>query len=764
VSAPQAGLAEARRIIAAARAEGRDALLETEGIDLLRALGIPAPVSVRVGGAKEARQADFSGLPGERVVIKAISHQILHKSELGAVAVVANQRERIQASIAEMELRLGNRFKIAGFTVNQFVDYDRSVAGEYLVGIRWTDDFGAVVTFGTGGIYTEFLSGQLRPGREIGILSPESLRGDPSGVVSTAFSGCMAYRLATESLRGQPPKIEPKKLSELIGRFVTLATLVPEELSEFEVNPMVVAGGELVALDALAKLGRGLDPKAQAARALTEARPTEKLRNLLQPRSIALIGVSSDRAGPGRVILGNLLENAFPKDAIHIVKPGTESIEGCRCYPDLRSVPGRVDLFVLCVSAAQVPTVLAEAIESRKAESIIVIPGGLEEKSGTESIVAKMHVALAEARRSDWKGPLINGGNCLGIRSVPGRYNTFFIPEYKVPVAGGEPWPLALISQSGAFAISRLNKIPGFNPRYAITIGNQSDLTIGDYLDYLKDDPTIAVFAVYVEGFKPLDGLKFIRAAKEISRSGRPVLLYRAGRTSAGAQASASHTASIAGSYPVTRELCRQAGVLLVETAEDFEDLVRLFHCLRGKRVRGLRLGAISNAGFECVAMADNLGPCRLSAFSGATTARLQEAFRKARIENIVDVHNPLDLTPMSGDAVYEEVIRAVLEDENTDAAVVGCLPLTPTLQTLPPDPARHAEDLGRPEAIAARLFGIFGSSQKPWVVVVDAGTAYDPLVRVLEGGGLSVFRTADRALRLFARFCEARCSAERNP
>ena len=93
-----------------------------------------------------------------------------------------------------------------------------------------------------------------------------------------------------------------------------------------------------------------------------------------------------------------------------------------------------MDLFILAISAAQTPQAVTEIVEGRRAESIIVIPGGLEEKAGTEALVGRMREALAAARASDWQGPLINGGNCLGVRSLPGRYDTMFIPEYKLPV------------------------------------------------------------------------------------------------------------------------------------------------------------------------------------------------------------------------------------------------------------------------------------------------------------------------------------------
>ena len=250
--------------------------------------------------------------------------------------------------------------------------------------------------------------------------------------------------------------------------------------------------------------------------------------------------------------------------------------------------------------------------------------------------------------------------------------------------------------------------------------------------------------------------MAFLRAARDITASGRPVILYRAGRTAAGAKASASHTASIAGDYAVTRELAQAAGVIVAESVGDFEELVRLFAWLRGKRADGTRLGAVSNAGFECVAIADNLGAFDLPAFDEATSARLDTVYREARIDSVVDVHNPIDLTPMTGDAAYEAVVRAVMDAPNVDVGIVGCVPLTAALNSLPAGHG-HRDDLTRPDSIGERLARLHEEIPKAWVAVVDGGAIYDPLVSLLEGHGVPTFRTADAALRLFNIFVASR-------
>ncbi len=742
-----------RRVLEAARERGQTALLETEGLEILEAMEISTPRHFFVCDADAAEKIDLAALEGERVVLKVISPEVLHKSDVGGVAVVPKQRDAIVAVVESMQRKF-SRNSVAGFTVNEFVEYDRSLGNELLMGARWTDDFGPIVTFGPGGIYTEFLAKNFREGRDAAILSAHSENAERE----TALKSPAITELITGELRGQRPRIGLEEISEVAKKFQLLAaTFMPSEISECEINPLVIADGRLVALDILIKRGDG-------KRRESADRPFRKIRNLLQPRSAALMGVS-EKMNPGHIILNNLIREGFDREKIFVVKPGLERIEGCRCTPDIASMPEAVDLFILSIEAAQAPGAITEIIEQRKAEGIILIPGGLEEKQGTDVIVGRMREALRAARRTEWRGPVINGGNCLGITSRPGHYDTLFIPKHKLPTPATPVSPVAIISQSGAFAVARFSKLTAVNPRYSITLGNQMDLTIGDYLQYLKDDPEIELFAVYVEGFQPLDGLQFLRAAAEITASGRAVIFYRAGRTAAGAQAAASHTASIAGDYAVTRRLAEAAGVVAAERLADFEDLIKLFSALRGREMRGARLGAVSNAGFECVAMADNLGRLRLSSFTSATVSRLHRIFEAARIDKVVDVHNPIDLTPMTGDAAFAEVVHAVMDDERVDVGLVGCVPLTAALNTLPRGDG-HCEDIEREDSIAHRLLRLREEIPKPWVLVIDSGALYDPMANHLEQQGIPVFRSADRALSLLNIYCAERLkhSAIREP
>jgi acyl-CoA synthetase (NDP forming) len=742
-------LGRVRRVLDGARHRAEGVLTEPEGMDLLEAAGIPVPRRLRLAGADEAARLAAPPFPGERAVLKVVSPRILHKTEAGGVAVVANTPQAIRAALAEMERRLAGQV-VDGYLLVEYVPHEPGPGHELLLGMRWTSDFGPVVTLAAGGIHTEFLAESIKEDRALALLSPD-LTAD--GDVERALARVAVVRLVTEARRGRPPLVPLARLADLVRRFLVLAAaFVPDPVAEFEVNPLVLSAGGFVALDALLKFG----PPPPA---LPAPRPIAKIGSLLRPRTAAVMGVSEKGMNPGRQILRNLLADGFPPADITIVKPGSESIDGVRCVPSIEAL-ARVDLLILSIPAAAAPEAIAAVADGQRAESVILIPGGLGEKAGSEPLVARMLDSLASSRATPWGGPVINGGNCLGVRSVPGRYNTLFIPEHKFPLSHAAVSPVAVIAGSGAFAISKANKLASLNPRYVATIGNQMDLTVADYLEFLEGDPEVEIFAVYAEGFRPRDGLRFLQAARRIVAGGRPVILYRAGRTSAGAAAAASHTASVAGDYAVTRRLAGAAGVVLAETLEDFEDLVRLFVRLRGRSLprpdgagvsagRGPRLGAVSNAGYECVAIADNLGGFRLAEFSPATAAALGQVLQRARVAEIVSVHNPMDLTPIMGDADTEEIARLILTDAGVDAGLVGCVPMTQALDTLAKGEG-HGEDVTHPDSIANRLVRLLHDTSKPWVVVVDAGRIYDPMARLLEDGGVPTFRTADRALRLF--------------
>ena len=374
---PEIDLARIRAIAAAARAGGRTSLLETEARGVLEAMGVPVPpaafLPVDRAADPGAVEAAVAAVTGSRVVVRVVATGVAHKTELGGVAVVAREAPAVSAAVEAMATRLRAAAvgDLAGFLVAEYVEHEPGLGGELLVSARWTADAGPVVSVGAGGTEAEAIAADLRPGRQVAILSPTLTRREG---VAEVLGAVTAVRLATTSLRGRPPRLPMDRLVDVVERFLALAAAsIPGDLAELEVNPIVVADGRLIALDALAGLGGMAGTVAAPA-----ARPTWKLPRMLEPRSVAIIGVSSSM-NPGHVILRNLLRDGFDPDRIQVVKPGADVIDGCRCVPDVASLSGKVDLFVVVVSAAQAAEVVTEVVERDAAETILVIPGGLEE-------------------------------------------------------------------------------------------------------------------------------------------------------------------------------------------------------------------------------------------------------------------------------------------------------------------------------------------------------------------------------------------------
>jgi len=744
------------RVLERAERDGRTFLLEPEVYEILKDAGIAVPRHVLVPAGQAVRRKDLQALRAPEVVVKIVSPLVIHKSDVGGVAFAKAEPAAVNRACAAMLRtvlartpageRKAVRASVRGFLLVEKVAFENVGFGsEILLGLRNSQDFGPVLTMGSGGLEVEYMNARLKSGRAVAIASAHLLDGSKAQEIlePLTFFGKLAA-----VFRGRKPLVSPHTLVETLLRFRDLAAAfsahseaTPFVLEETEVNPFVVRRGRLVPLDGVCRFSR--------AKAAPSARPVEAVGRLLKPASIGIIGVS-EKMNIGHVILNNILKGGFDPAGVVVVKPGLETIEGCRCVPTIADMPETVDLFVLTLAADQCYDVMKDLVEHGKARSVILIAGGMGEKEGGGSIEDRIRGLLREGRASGRTTPVVNGGNCLGVVSKPGRYDTLFIPDYKLPRPKTAGSATAMISQSGAFMICRMSKMPSLEPVYSVSLGNQIDLTASDYLKYLKDDPAVRTFCVYMEGFKPGDGLAFAEAVREITASGRRVLVYKAGRSPEGRSATSSHTASVAGDYGVFKAVCEQAGAIVADDLFEFESLTKGLAWLEGREVRGRRVGLVSNAGFECVMMADNLkdgGGLDLAAFSPATRERILSCLQPLGIDRLADVHNPLDVTPVADDAAFVESARAFIEDPGVDCAVISNVPLTKALQTLPAGEG-HAEDLTRPGGFADRTIALFRSTTKPIVVNIDSGALYDPLADHLERAGIPVFRRSDEALR----------------
>lgn len=718
-------------------------LLEDGGLELAAALGLDVPphavlpgTATTAGTGGDGVAEAVAAVAGERVAVKVLSQSMPHRAAAGGLAIVPRDRWAVGEVIRRWTASGLLRPALDRVLVQAFVDPGREPL-DVLVGFRTTPAFGAVISVGPGGGLAEAWAGALGAGQGPVHFTPGLWRDE---AVRTAILTGLAGRVF---LRGISDAHRAHRLTRLLDGLVELARAGPPRgLAEFEVNPVRWTAAGPLALDALGRWGAPVSPAGGGGR---------ELDVLFRPRTLALVGVSATAANPGRIMLRNTLAAGFPPERIRVVKEGVESLEGVACVPSVAALEEPVDLMVVGVPANRVAEVVAEAAARGRARGYVVISGGLEEGAAPEAAEG-IRRALEDGGGGTRATPLV-GTNCLGIRSVPGALDTLFIPREKLGFPDRPADPVALVSQSGAFAIARASCTPNLNPRYVVTLGTQLDVTVGQVLEWLVDDPQLHTAACYVEGFRPGDGTRVLEAARAWRAAGRRVLLYVGGRSEAGLASAASHTAALAGDHQLTQQLAAHAGVVVAPTVEDFQDQL-LLHSLLGPPPGGpgpLRLAGISNAGFECVAMGDHGAGVQWPGFGPDTLEGLRSILASARLDGVVQPQNPLDVTPILGDEGFTAAARLVLGDGGVDAAVVSCVPLTPALRTLP------GEEMDSGGALAPRLAALRADGPAegwpPWVAAVDAGPAYAPFRELLMQAGIPVFPTADRAVRALVRW-----------
>ena len=733
-----------KELLEKARAASRNSLFEPEVYQLLLLLDIDVPQyffleTDQMDKAKKTLSDQASQFSSEKVVLKVVSPDISHKQEAGGVLFTENPPARVSAAVEALirnVREMAPSARMEGILLTEFIPHSSEFGHELLIGIKQDPAMGPVVTFGAGGTLTEFYA-QKFGDQTTAIHSTYNLTREQISQASnqTAAADILFGRSRTKSLFSSE---EP--LVTLIDRFASLAEHFTHSnpssqfvITQAEVNPFAVSEGKLIALDARLQL--------EVKKNFEPARSVHKLKNLLYPESVLVIGASAEKPNPGRIILQNLLESGkISKEKIYLLHPSAPQIDGCQAFDSIDKVPP-VDLVILSVDARTSGKLLKEIIAKKKAQSAILIPGGFGETETGRELEQELRQNISNSHKEPDGGTVVNGGNCLGILSP--YYNSFFIAKYKLPLVETKFRNLASISQSGAYLVSQISNLQGqILPRFAISIGNQIDLTIGDYLEFLKQDQSVDVFSIYLEGFRPGDGRKFLETAQEIVNSGKKIIFFKAGRTLLGEKAAFSHTAAIAGEYRVLKAALSQVGVKVCQTLPGFIDVTKLAAFWSKKKLAGNRLGIISNAGFECTVAADNLHSMKLAQLSPATLGKLKQLLPPG----IVDVHHPIDATPITNSEKFAQMVQALLEDQSVDVVVASPLPPTQTLENLAPGPG-HTEDIYRPGSLPMHLIELNQKHDKPILACIDAGPLYEPCVQLLEQNGIPTFRKIDRAL-----------------
>ena len=742
-------LKAAEAILKKALAEKRAALTEIEVYEIFDAFKLPTPMRSLLSadglGRNEAHNL-MESFPGERVVVKVLSSKTLHKTEAGGVKVCS--KEKINETIKNMRQAIPDAEK---FMVCEFVEHAMFALGqELMLGARQDRAFGPVLSLGIGGTDAEALTLKMKSGTTPAVLPVETLAKPDD--MKTFLNSAWIWRYVAGNVRGGKKLAQDEEMLRWMDAFAKLLSEFSDKnggpvIEELEVNPLAVSGGRIVALDGVLRVRQAEFKK--------RVPPTAKgVQALLRPATVAVAGVSEKQMNMGRIILNNVMKAGFPKEKIYILKDFKGEIDGVSCYASAADFPNTVDMFVVTVPSKAVPLVLKDAANSGKVRGIVLISAGMGETEGSAGIKEEVLKVIAEGKK---KNPdfSLSGGNSLGIVSNPSKVNTLFIPAAKLLPPIGDSAPLAktaLLSQSGAFIVSVNSKMPDLKPLYSVSVGNQMDVTVVDYVEQVAGDKEVKAIFIYIEGFKEGDGLRLLRAVERARAAGKEVLVYKAGRTPTGQKAVMGHTASIAGDYVVMRNVLIKAGAYVADSLEEFDDMAKLMSSYAGARPSHGNLFVLGNAGFESAAMADNIltrGPVAAFNPDAALMEKIKAALKKSNLDAIVDVHNPLDVTPMASDEVILEITEAALSSQTTEAMVISMVPLTPAMKTL--------ESEGLADSLAGKLAGIVRSHSKPVVFCVAGGSLFDAYCETAARAGIPVFRSADRALRALSAFVALR-------
>ena len=450
----------------------------------------------------------------------------------------------------------------------------------------------------------------------------------------------------------------------------------------------------------------------------------------MKPASVAVVGVSRNPGKVGYGVFANLVQAGF-RGAVYGVTPRGGELFGLPLYTSIDAIPGPVDLGVFVVA----PDAVLDGIPRLAAKGMragIVISAGFKEIGG-EGIALER--SLREAAAS--AGVRVLGPNCLGLIDTHASLNASF--SRGTPPKGA----ISFFSQSGALCTAVLDWAIGRNVGFSkfVSLGNKADISESDILELLADDPSTRVILGYVESID--DGRRFLRVARSVTPR-KPVIIVKAGATSAGARAASSHTGSLAGSDRAYAAAFRQGGVLRAETVEDLFDLALGF--AMQPIPAGDRLLILTNAGGPGILAADAAE--RLGIPLAGVSASLRERILPA-LPSTATLANPLDIVGDARADRYRTVLSALGDETSVDAVLVL---LTPQAMTEPEETAR------------ATVSALAGSGKTVFASFLGEATVASSR-RILSDGGIPNYPVPERAVRtLYAMLRHSRIRPAAGP
>ena len=453
--------------------------------------------------------------------------------------------------------------------------------------------------------------------------------------------------------------------------------------------------------------------------------PRVDVDRILHPRSVAVFGASDSKDKFGGRIMHFLVHHGFAGE-IYPINPRRSDVVGRKAYPSIAAAPAPPDVAILAVPADALVTSVTEAAEAGVGCCVIISTGFAEAGDAGR---ARQAALVDVARRT---GTRLVGPNCMGI-IVPHHHlalcSSVVLDTDRLPDGA-----IGLVSQSGALMVSIFDRAAedGIGFRHCVSLGNQVDLEICDFVEYMVADPGTEAICVYVEGL--LDGARFRRCAAAARQAGKPLLIIKTGRTAAGVVSARSHTASLAGSFEVFAAVCREEGAVI---ARDPDDMVRAAHFLvRHRRPRRGGVGILSSSGGAAGIACDRVSELGvpLAVLSPATRAQLEEILLPPQAMNPIDLggrKNPEDVE------IAGETARLLFDDPEVAYGLV--------ILTSMPFFARRTKMIG--EAAHA--------ADKPVMMTLTPGAAANAPRQALRDIGQFYFDRSEDAFRVLALLAE---------
>jgi acetyltransferase len=441
----------------------------------------------------------------------------------------------------------------------------------------------------------------------------------------------------------------------------------------------------------------------------------ESMDIIFNPKSVAIIGATEKEGSVGRTLVYNLISSPFG-GTVYPVNPKRDSILGIKAYSSLSAIGDPVDLAVIVTPARTVPNIIRECVDYG-VKGAIVISAGFKEV-GEEGAALEAEI-LQEARKGNIR---IIGPNCLGVMRPTNGLNATFASTI------ANPGNVGFISQSGALCTAVLDwsfkEKVGFSA--FVSIGSMLDVSWGDLIYYLGDDPNTESIVIYMETIG--DASSFLSAAREVALT-KPIIVIKAGRTAAAAQAAASHTGSLAGSDEVLEAAFRRVGVLRINRISDVFYTAEVL--AKQPRPKGRRLTILTNAGGPGVLATDALitEGGELAVLSDQTMDELNDFLPGPWSHG-----NPVDILGDADPVRYAKSLEIAGRDENSDGLLVI---LTPQAMTDPTDTAKE-------------LIPYANMGDKPVLASWMGGEEIAEGEEILNQIGIPTFPYPDTATRLF--------------